>query len=174
MEQRIDFESGFENGRNTFRLSLIAEAQAETQMTHRDAQIATYFGRPTTWITALRSRNPVYWDHLERRWMTETFGPLAPMHLLAAQARTDRATLRDQRRAARRLAVCCPPLAAPEAAAPLSGWSCAALAIMDWLCRHSEMQSKLIGWGTGLLAAYLVLTQLCPGLLAEVINFWKG
>lgn len=162
-------------------LSLIAEAEAEERARLRDAQIAAYFGFAASRITAMRHKNPVYWDHLERRWMSETFGPLAPMHLLAVQARDDRALLRDQARAARRRDFCLHGLSAPpQECEPASTgwWSRAGVAVMDWLARHVALQNAVMTWAMLGLAAYFALTQVCPGwtqsLLAGIVDFLKG
>ena len=143
---------------------------SEGRLRLRDAQLAAYFGLATSWITDVRGRNPAYWDHLERRWMQETHGSLAPQHLLAVQAREDRARVREQARAARRLAFCIPPPAAPKADASPSQWSRLGTAVMDWLCRHQSLQTHCMGWAMGLLAASLALGQIYPGFWTEVLT----
>ena len=45
---------------------------------------------------------------------------------------------------------------------------------MDWLCQHQDLQTKLMGWGMGLIGGYLLLSQLFPGWLAGIIDFLKG
>ncbi len=160
-------------------LSLIAVADAEERARLRDAQVAAHLGMPVTRITAMRQRNPVYWDHLERRWMSETFGPLAPLHLLAVQAREDRARLREQARAARRRDFCLRGIEPPQnAPARADWWLRAGTALMDWLCRHSALQGKAMAWMSILIAAYFALTQLCPGwiesLVAGLLTSLKG
>ncbi len=83
-------------------LGIEAAAEMQRYFDQRCTDIASYFGIPTMFVHHLRESNPLYWEMLERRWMTETFGPLAPLYLLEQQARADRKALRDARHAARR------------------------------------------------------------------------
>ena len=83
-------------------LGIEAAAEMQRYFDQRSADIAAHFGIPAMLVSHLREINPLYWELLERRWMTETFGPLAPLYLLEQQARADRQALRDARRAARR------------------------------------------------------------------------
>lgn len=82
------------------------EAAAETQIYFAglSADIAAHLGISPRFVHICHEANPLYWQEMERRYMSEAFGPLAPRHLLEAQARADRKALRDRRRAARRLA----------------------------------------------------------------------
>lgn len=158
----------------------------ESRLRQRDAQLAAYFGRPTTWITSLRGRNPVYWDRLETRWMHEAHGPLAPRHLLAAQARADRALIRERRNMAREdefirlktwlnppddnFSCQCPDRA--DAAIPATPGSDKA----PWLSRVGLAlmrvmgRGTLIGWVTILIAVDLVLGQMYPGFWTEALT----
>jgi len=82
------------------------EAAAETHLYFAalSADIAAHLGISPRFVRICHEANPLYWQEMERRYMSEAFGPLAPRHLLEAQARADRKALRDRRRAARRLA----------------------------------------------------------------------
>lgn len=157
----------------------------ESRLRQRDAQLAAYFGRPTTWITSLRGRNPVYWDRLETRWMHEAHGPLAPRYLLAAQARADRALIRERRNTAReeefiRLEAWLKNEWPVEPHKPepcqhklttlgtgkspwLSRVGLALMRVLGW--------DTLIGWGTILIAICLVLGQMYPGFWTEALAF---
>lgn len=127
-------------------LGIEAAAERQRDFDQRSTDIAAHFGIPTMFVRHLRERNPLYWEMLERRWMTEVFGPLAPRYLLEQQARADRKALRDARREAwakaekqrtpdtpelsdaREVsAVCGPPACRPPF------WQRATLALMDVL-----------------------------------------
>jgi len=133
-------------------LGIEAAAERQRDFDQRSTDITAHFGIPTMFVRHLRESNPLYWQMLERRWMSEVFGPLAPFYLLEQQARADRKALRDARRAARREAwakaetgqetaeqetdavfgspSCSPPSCRP-ARPPL--WQRATLALMDVL-----------------------------------------
>lgn len=126
-------------------LGIEAAAEMQRDFDQRSTDIPAHFGIPTMFVRHLRESNPLYWEMLERRWMTEVFSPLAPRHLLEQQARADRKALRDARREAwakaeKRLeiaeremeAVLGPPsCVSPPCGPPL--WQRAALALMDVL-----------------------------------------
>lgn len=85
----------------------------------------------------------------------------------------DRTRLREQARAVRRAAASAPLPAKVEAETP-TGWTCAGIAVMDWLCRNSDRHGKAMIWLIFLFAAYMSMTQVCPGLFAGAVDFLKG
>ena len=84
------------------RLGIEAAADWERYCAARSGDIAAHLGLCPRFVHAQRERNLPYWEMLERRWIREAFGPLAPLHLAARQDREDRAAIRASRRAARR------------------------------------------------------------------------
>jgi len=82
-------------------LGIEAAAEMETYFALRSADIAAHLGLSPAFLRRQQETNPAYWQYLERRWMSEAFGPLAPLHQLAQLARQDRQRLRDARHGAR-------------------------------------------------------------------------